>query len=71
MRNTTLRAMKTGNGKWRDLVGAIAVLPITSVVNFSQIVTVDKSYFISLVSMVPKTMLEKIVECIKVIFEVR
>jgi mRNA interferase MazF len=45
-------------------------LPATSVVNFSQILTVDKSFFISQVSMVTKPILEKIDECIKTIFEV-
>jgi len=49
---------------------AISKLPSTSVVNFSQVLTIDKSYFISLVSMVPKPMLEKINECIKTIFDI-
>jgi len=49
---------------------AVSKLPSTSVANFSQILTVDKSYFISLVSMVPKPILEKIDECIKTIFEI-
>ena len=47
----------------------VSKLPATSVANFSQIVTVDKSYFISQVSMVPKPILEKIDECIKIFFE--
>jgi mRNA interferase MazF len=43
---------------------------MTSVINFSQILTVDKSFFISLVSMVSKPMLEKIDESIKSVFDV-
>lgn len=50
---------------------SVSKLPATSVANFSQIVTIDKSYFISQVSMVPKTILEKIDECIKTFFEVK
>jgi mRNA interferase MazF len=46
-------------------------LPMTSVINFSQILTVDKSFFISLVSMVSKPMLEKIDESIKYVFDVQ
>jgi mRNA interferase MazF len=49
---------------------AVSKLPKPSVANFSQILTLDKSYFISLVSMMPKTMLEKIDESIKIIFDV-
>ena len=45
-------------------------LPRTSVVNFSQLITVDKSYFISQVSMVPKPILEKIDDCLKTFFEI-
>ena len=75
--NTVICAVITTNQQYASspanllLEKADSKLPITSVVNFSQIVTVDKSYFISLVSMVPKPILEKIDECIKVIFEVR
>ena len=50
---------------------AVSKLPLTSVANFSQIVTVDKSFFIEQVSMVPKKTLEKIDECIKIFFEVK
>jgi mRNA interferase MazF len=49
---------------------AVSKLPKPSVANFSQILTVDKSYFISLVSMMSKPMLEKIDESIKIIFDV-
>jgi mRNA-degrading endonuclease toxin of MazEF toxin-antitoxin module len=53
-----------------QLEKAVSKLPKPSVANFSQILTVDKSYFISLVSMVPKTMLERIDGSIKIIFDV-
>ena len=49
----------------------VSKLSATSVANFSQIVTIDKSYFISQVSMVPKPIIDKIDECIKIFFEVK
>jgi mRNA interferase MazF len=49
---------------------AVSKLPKPPVANFSQILTVDKSYFISLVSMVPQPLLERIDESIKTIFDV-
>ena len=52
------------------LAKADSKLSRTSVVNFSQIITVDKSYFISQVSMVPKPILEKIDDCLKTFFEI-
>jgi mRNA interferase MazF len=75
--NTVICAVITTNQHYAGspanllLEKAVSKLPVTSVVNFSQMVTVDKSYFISLVSMVPKPMLEKINDCIKMIFEVQ
>ena len=74
--NTVICAVITTNQHYANspanllLEKTVSKLPTTSVVNFSQILTVDKSYFISLVSMVPKPILEKIDECIKTIFEV-
>ena len=50
---------------------AVSKLPVTSVANFSQILTIDKSYFITQVSMVPKSILDKIDECIKIFFEIK
>jgi mRNA interferase MazF len=40
------------------------------VINFSQIYTLDKSFFLEQVSMLPKPMLERIDESIKIIFDV-
>ena len=42
----------------------------TSVINFSQIITLDKSYFIEMVSMVPKTVLNQIDKSLKIIFDI-
>jgi mRNA interferase MazF len=39
---------------------AVSGLEKTSVINFSQIITLDKSFFIKQVSMLPKNILEKI-----------
>jgi len=74
--NTVICAVITTNQHYASspanllLEKAISKPPTTSVINFSQILTVDKSYFISQVSMLPKLMLEKIDECIKTIFEI-
>ncbi|MDR0709295.1 MAG: type II toxin-antitoxin system PemK/MazF family toxin [Spirochaetaceae bacterium] len=39
---------------------AVSGLEKTSVINFSQIITLDKSFFIKQVSMLPKNMIERI-----------
>ena len=41
----------------------------TSVVNFSQLITVDKSYFTEMVSMLPKAVISKINSCVKLILD--
>ena len=75
--NTVVCVVITSNQRFANspanliLEKAVSKLPETSVANFSQILTVDKSYFISQVSMVPKPILEKIDECIKTFFEVK
>ena len=75
--NTVVCVIITSNQRFSSspanliLEKAVSKLPSTSVANFSQILTVDKSYFISQVSMVPKHILEKINECIKIFFEVK
>ena len=75
--NTVICAVITTNQRYAGspanllLEKAVSKLPSASVVNFSQILTVDKSYFISMVSMLPKPLLEKIDECIKTIFEIQ
>jgi mRNA interferase MazF len=45
-------------------------LKMTSVANFSQIVTVDKSYFIQQVSMLPKQFISQINDSLKIIFDI-
>jgi len=47
---------------------SITGLEKTSVVNFSQIITVDKTRFIEQVSMLPKNYIAKINESIRYIF---
>jgi mRNA interferase MazF len=49
---------------------AISGLEKTSVINFSQIITIDKSYFLEQVSMLPKSLVEKINAGIKQIFDI-
>jgi len=41
----------------------------TSVVNFSQLITVDKSYFTEMVSMLPKPIISKINQCAKLVLD--
>jgi len=42
----------------------------TSVINFSQIITLDKTYFTLMVSMLPKPIIIKVNKSIKLIFDV-
>ena len=42
----------------------------SSVINFSQILTLDKTYFIQLVSMLSKSQIQKINKSLKVIFDI-
>jgi len=42
----------------------------TSVVNFSQIMTVDKSYFIKMICMLPKQFIEQIDKALLTIFDI-
>jgi mRNA-degrading endonuclease toxin of MazEF toxin-antitoxin module len=46
-----------------------AALPVSSVINFSQILTIDKYYITKLVSMVSKPILAKIDESLKFVFD--
>ena len=41
----------------------------TSVINFSQLITIDKSYFTEFVSMLPKPILSMINQSLKIIFD--
>jgi mRNA interferase MazF len=45
-------------------------LPQTSVINFSQILTVDKSFFLEQVSMLPKQFIPMINESLKTLFDI-
>jgi mRNA interferase MazF len=75
--NTVICVVITSNMRFASspanirLEKAVSKLPVTSVANFSSILTVDKSYFIEQVSMAPKSILEKINESIKIIFDVQ
>jgi len=42
----------------------------TSVINFSQIITLDKSYFIKMISMLPKQFIDKIDDALITIFDI-
>jgi len=42
----------------------------SSVINFSQIITLDKSYFIKMISMLPKQFIEKIDKSLLTIFDI-
>jgi len=48
---------------------SVSGLDKPSVINFSQIITVDKSYFIELVSMLPKSAIIQIDKSIKIVFD--
>ena len=50
---------------------AYSHLKKTSVINFSQIITLDKSYFIKMISMLPKQFLEKIDSALLTIFNIK
>ena len=43
----------------------------TSVVNFSQIITLDKSYFIKMICMLPKQFIEQIDKALLTIFDIK
>jgi len=46
-------------------------LPKSSVINFSQIITIDKSYFVKMISMLPKQFIEKIDKALLTIFDIK
>jgi len=74
--NTVICAAITSNLRLANapanilLEKGVSKLARQSVVNFSQILTVDKSFFLSMVSMLPKPMIETIDTSIKTIFDV-
>jgi mRNA interferase MazF len=74
--NTVICAVITSNTDLAALPGnlplekSISGLEKTSAVNFSQIATLDKTDLTEQVSMLPKPMLEKINNCLKMILEI-
>ena len=72
---TTICAVITSNMKLAKMPGNITLeksisgLEKTSVVNFSQIATIDKTRLLKQITMLPKNYIEKINESIKYIFD--
>jgi len=75
--NTVICAVITSNIDLAGLPGnlllekSISGLEKTSVVNFSQIATIDKTDLAKQVAMLPKPMLEKVNNCLKLILEIQ
>jgi len=73
--NTVICAVITSNTDLASLPGnlllekSISGLEKTSVVNFSQIATLDKTDLTEHVAMLPKFMLEKVNSCLKLVLE--
>jgi len=74
--NTVICAVITSNIRLASLPSnlllerAISGLEKTSVVNFSQIATIDKTDLIEQVSMLPKSALQKVNNCLKIVLEI-
>ena len=74
--NTVICAAITSNTDLASLPGNLMLeklhsgLEKTSVINFSQIATLDKTDLTKQVAMLPKTMLEKVNSCLKLVFEI-
>ena len=72
---TTISAVITSNIKLFQMPGNITLekgvsgLDKTSVINFSQIATIDRARLIEQISMLPKKYIEKINESIRFIFD--
>ena len=75
--NTVICAVITSNTDLAGLPGnlllekTISGLEKTSVVNFSQLATIDKTDLTKEVAMLPKSMLEKVNNCLKLILEIQ
>jgi mRNA interferase MazF len=73
--NTVICAVITSNTELAALPGnlllekSVTGMDKTSVVNFSQITTLDKTDLTSQVSMLPKPMLEKVNNCLKLVLD--
>ena len=74
--NTVICAVITSNTDLATLPGnlllekSITGLEKTSTVNFSQIATINKTDLVKLVTMLPKPMLEKVNDCLKLVLEI-
>ena len=74
--NTVICAIITSNTDIASLPGnlllekSVSGLDKTSAVNFSQILTIDKPDLIKQVCMLPKYMLDKINNCLKIVLEI-
>jgi len=74
---TVICAVITSNIEIASLPGnlllekAVSGLEKTSTVNFSQIATVDKTDLTEQVAMLPKSILEKVNNCLKMVLEIR
>jgi mRNA interferase MazF len=74
--NTVISAIITSNTELASHPGnlllekAISGLDKTSVINFSQIATLDKTDLTEQVTMLPKNMLEKVNSCLKLLLEI-
>jgi mRNA interferase MazF len=74
--NTVICAVITSNTSLANAPANILLeksdsgLEKTSVINFSQIITLDKSFFTELVSMLPKSFISRIDRSIKQIFDI-
>ena len=74
--NTVICAVITSNTDVASLPGNLLLeksfsgLDKTSAINFSQIATIDKADLTKQVGMLPKSMLEKINNCLKLVLEI-
>ena len=75
--NTVVCAVITSNIGLASLPGnmllekSVSGLDKTSVVNFSQIATIDKTDLTEQVAMLPKPMLEKVGNCLRLVLEIQ
>jgi len=74
--NTVICAVITSNTELAFLPGnlllekAVSGLEKTSAINFSQITTIDKADLTEQAAMLPKSMIEKVNNCLKLVLEI-
>ena len=74
--NTVICAVITSNTELASLPGnlllekSVSGLNKTSTVNFSQLTTIDKTDLTEQISMLPKSLLEKVSNCLKLVLEI-